>query len=69
MATEWKADRERLNRLERRKIYEVLSDPEAERRHQLGAIDESGADYLYPREYFVSVSLPKAVEEALVRAA
>ncbi len=41
--------------LEKRKIYEVLSDLEAERHDQLRVVDESGEDYLYPEawhEYF-----------------
>jgi hypothetical protein len=55
--------------LERRKIYEAISDPVAEKHGQTRVIDESGEDYLYPRDYFVPVSLPKNVEEAVIRAA
>jgi hypothetical protein len=43
--------------LERRKIYEVLPDAEADQHDQLRVIDESGEDYLYPREYFQLVDL------------
>jgi hypothetical protein len=32
-------------------------------------IDESGGDYLYPRDFFVPIELPQAVEEALLSAA
>lgn len=39
--------------LELRKIYRVLADEQASKRHQLRVIDESGEDYLYPEEYFV----------------
>jgi hypothetical protein len=39
------------------------------RHHQLLVIDESGADYLYPEEYFVPVQLPQAAEKAGLRAA
>jgi hypothetical protein len=54
--------------LVKRKIYEVVPDAEAKAHHQIRVIDESGEDYLYPEEYFVPVKLPKATEEALVRA-
>jgi hypothetical protein len=40
--------------LELRKVYRVLADEQASKRHQLRVIDESGEDYLYPEEYFVS---------------
>jgi hypothetical protein len=40
--------------LELRKVYRVLVDEQASKRHQLRVIDESGEDYLYPEEYFVS---------------
>jgi hypothetical protein len=42
--------------LELRKVYRVLADEQASKRHQLRVIDESGQDYLYPEEYFVSAS-------------
>jgi hypothetical protein len=51
--------------LEKRKIYEALRDPDAAKHNQMRVIDESGEDYLYPDEYFVPVSLPKATKEAL----
>jgi len=40
----------------------------AAKRHQIRVIDESGEDYLYPEEYFVPVSLPRAAETAVLRA-
>ncbi len=49
--------------LEKRKIYVVLPDEEAEQEGYLRVIDESGEDYLYPGSYFVLVQLP--AEEAL----
>ena len=55
--------------LELRKLYEVLPDPEAEKLGQLRVIDESGEDYLYPKEFFVIVDLPNNVEEQILRAA
>jgi hypothetical protein len=51
--------------LERRKIYQVLPDEEAEREGFLRIVDESGDDYLYPESYFVFVQLPREAQEAL----
>ncbi len=58
-----------LASLEVRKLYQVISDPDAEKLDQIRIIDESGDDYLYPQEYFVSVNLPDAAEQALIKAA
>lgn len=55
--------------LEKRKIYEAIPDPDAAKNNQLRVIDESGEDYLYPEEYFIPVTLPKNVEEAVIKAA
>ena len=55
--------------LERRKLYEVLPDGEAERMGQLRVKDESGEDYLYPKGLFVEVELPSAVEKSVISAA
>ena len=43
--------------LQRRKLYEVYPDPEAEAHGQLRIVDDSGEDYLYPREYFQALEL------------
>mgnify|MGYP001046616340 CR=1 FL=1 len=51
--------------LEKRKIYQVLQDKEAEREGYLRVIDESGEDYLYPESYFILVELPIEVQEVL----
>jgi hypothetical protein len=51
--------------LEKRKIYKVLPDEEAEKEGYLKVIDESGEDYLYPQSYFVLVQLPREAQEAL----
>ncbi len=51
--------------LEKRKIYQVLPDRDAEREGYLRVIDESGEDYLYPQSYFVSIQLPREAQEAL----
>jgi hypothetical protein len=51
--------------LELRKVYEVLQDPAAANRNYVRVIDESGEDYLYPRSWFVPVSVPASVEQLL----
>ena len=51
--------------LERRKIYEVIPDADAEPLGQLRIKDESGADNLYPSELFISVDLPDKAEKAV----
>ena len=55
--------------LERRKIYEILEDSDAGAHHQVRVIDESGEDYLFPSECFVSVELPKPTVQAVIEAA
>jgi hypothetical protein len=55
--------------LERRKIYIALPDTKAERLGHLRIIDESGDDYLYPRQRFVPVELPLSTRRAVLQAA
>ncbi len=43
--------------LQTRKLYEVRPDAAAERHGQLRIIDDSGEDFLYPREYFQPLEL------------
>jgi hypothetical protein len=54
--------------LELRKIYQVLPDARAVEHQMIRVIDESGEDYLYPANYFVSIELPRAVEEVFALA-
>ena len=54
--------------LETRKIYERLRDAAAEAEGYLRVVDESGEDYLYPADYFVSIDVPKALERKLLLA-
>jgi len=54
--------------LELRKLYEVVSDPDAQKDGMLRVIDESGEDYLFPMSFFVLAPLPVAVEEAVQHA-
>jgi hypothetical protein len=51
--------------LEARKLYKVLPDVTARKVGMLRIVDESGEDYLYPKEYFVEIKLPRAVEKAV----
>ena len=55
--------------LERRKIYVAVQDREAEKHGQLRIIDESGEDYLYPKTFFATVSLPQSLRRAVLAAA
>ena len=43
--------------IEVRKVYEVLPDDSAAKRGYLRVVDESGEDYLYPKECFAPVDL------------
>ncbi len=51
--------------LEKRKIYVVVPDADAETEGYLRVIDESGEDYLYPASYFILVELPVEAQEAM----
>lgn len=51
--------------LELRKFYEVVPDPEGERLGMIRVIDESGEDYLYPRDNFLEVKLSEQEELAI----
>ncbi len=55
--------------LEKRKIYLALRDLSAEKQGLVRIIDESGADYLYPKTFFRSIALPEAVKRAVLAAA
>jgi hypothetical protein len=55
--------------LELRKIYEILEDRDAEPHDLVRVIDESGEDYLYPRDWFVAIELPHNLEEVILEIA
>lgn len=55
--------------LELRKIYQVTADVRAAQHQLVRVIDESGEDYLYPVDHFVTIKLPQAVEEVFALAA
>jgi hypothetical protein len=52
--------------LEKRKLYVKLPDSEAEQRHYVRVIDESGEDYLYPEGYFAAVELSDETRRAIL---
>ncbi len=54
--------------LERHKIYRVLPDEEAPEDHELRVVDESGEDYLFPRNWFMLVELPETLKKSLLAA-
>ena len=56
---------EKSSDIEVRKIYEVLPDETAAKRGYLRVVDESGEDYLYPKDYFSPVQLPEKAVRAL----
>lgn len=55
--------------LEVRKIYQAIPDDIAGAHGLLRVIDESGEDYLYPTTYFIPVSFPPSIHDAILRAA
>jgi len=55
--------------LEVRKLYEVWPDEAANARGYLRVIDESGEDYLYPKDWFIPVEVPREGHAALTAAA
>jgi hypothetical protein len=55
--------------LEKRKIYEVLPDSDAEKIDHIRVVDESGKDYLYPASCFIDANLSKETRDAVAKAA
>jgi hypothetical protein len=55
--------------LELRKLYEVREDETAGSRGYLRVVDESGEDFLYPKECFAPVDVPEDTERAPLRRA
>jgi hypothetical protein len=52
--------------LQRNKIYIVLRDKKAERDGSIRVVDESGEDYLFSAERFVSIDVPPRVRNSLL---
>jgi hypothetical protein len=55
--------------LEVGKFYRVVPDVEAEGHGYLRIVDESGEDYGYASDRFLSIPVPKPLEKVLVKAA
>lgn len=55
--------------LERRKIYQMLPDPEAEKHGDIRIVDGSGEDYLYSKSFFAPIELPQPLRRAVLAAA
>lgn len=53
--------------LERRKIYVSFADRGAEREGMVRVVDESGEDYLYPKEFFAEIKVPPMLAKTLAR--
>jgi hypothetical protein len=53
--------------LERRKIYSRIPDSSADKLGLVRVIDESGEDYLYPRQQFSEIEIPRGLAKALAR--
>jgi hypothetical protein len=51
--------------LEVRKIYQVIPDNSANLHNMIRVIDESGEDYLYPKNYFIAIELSEAIIDAI----
>ena len=54
--------------LEVGKLYQMIPDEEAAREGYMRVVDESGEDYAFTADRFHQVSLPPAVEQALLAA-
>jgi hypothetical protein len=53
--------------LERRKIYIAFVDREADKLGMMRVVDESGEDYLYPKDYFAEIKIAPHLAKALAR--
>ncbi len=51
--------------LEIRKVYELLQDSVADSHGMLRVVDESGEDYLFPRDFFIPIDLPAPIQTQL----
>jgi hypothetical protein len=53
--------------LEKRKIYVALPDSMALKRGQVRVIDESGEDYLYPKSFFLPITIPQSLRKPILK--
>jgi hypothetical protein len=49
------------------KVYRVIADEKAAKSNYIRLIDESGEDYLYPADYFMSITLTEKIEQAILQ--
>ncbi len=49
------------------KVYQVIVDEKADKSNYIRLIDESGEDYLYPADYFMSITLTEKIEQAILQ--
>jgi hypothetical protein len=54
--------------LERNKIYIVIPDDTAASDGEIRVVDESGEDYLFESDRFVTIDVPAAVRASLLKA-
>src|SRR6266511_3629507 len=52
--------------LEVRKLYGYLDPLPNDPKSRIRVVDESGEDYLFPRDFFRHIALPRPIEKALV---
>jgi hypothetical protein len=52
--------------LEKRKVYQEIPDPDAAKQNLIRVIDESGEDYLFPRELFLPIELSAEARDAIL---
>ena len=52
-----------------RKVYQILPDDSAARSDFVRIVDDEGEDYLYPKKYFVFVSVPSEAADSILEAA
>ena len=55
--------------LETRKIYELIPDANAEHKGFLRINDESGEDYLFPKELFLAIPLADDIADRVAKIA
>ncbi len=55
--------------LEIGKLYQVVPDPDADSHGYIRIVDESGEDYGYLKTHFFLLDVPRALADALRRAA
>ena len=48
------------------KVYRILPSPDAAKHHCVRVVDEARQDYLYPKDCFVPVELPRTVRQAML---